>query len=137
ALAQPAAITLNATTTVALDRSLSDIVADYLDLGLAYWEHVIGRPLSIDVGVSVENLNAGYLGFGVITATDYRGRPTGGLIRIDMDADGWGWYLDATPLATEEFLAQADFSYRMSDPHARGQFDLFTVVLHELGHIVG
>ena len=39
---------------------------------------------------------------------------------------GQGWFVDTTPATAEEFMVAAD-----------GQIDLLTVLLHELGHLLG
>lgn len=48
-------------------------------------------------------------------------------VRIDDDAAGFGWYLDATPLDDLEFPAGG----------SSAGIDLLTVVMHELGHAAG
>jgi hypothetical protein len=50
-------------------------------------------------------------------------------ILIDADAAGYGWFVDETPKDDVEF---ADGS---SD--ATGKMDLLTVVMHEIGHVLG
>ena len=55
-----------------------------------------------------------------------------GLITIDADAAGYGWFIDSTPLDNVEFLAGASF-----DPAAMGKVDLLTAVMHEIGHVLG
>jgi hypothetical protein len=54
----------------------------------------------------------------------------GGMLRIDRDAAGIGWFVDPTPGADEEFSGAADSP-------AQGRMDLLTVVIHELGHLLG
>jgi len=62
-----------------------------------------------------------------------------GLIRIDDDAAGWGWFVDSTPSEDEEFMATAsDGQLQASaDSLAAGREDLLTVIMHELGHQLG
>jgi hypothetical protein len=57
---------------------------------------------------------------------------------IDASADGFGWFLDATPLQNEEFTpdGQGQLTALAGGP-AAGKMDLLTVVLHEMGHLVG
>ena len=59
------------------------------------------------------------------------------VILIDDDGFGHGWFVDMTPLIDEEFtfVAGAELSANGSD--ASGRVDLLTVVMHELGHILG
>ncbi len=55
-----------------------------------------------------------------------------GVITIDADAAGYGWFIDATPLDSVEFLAGAAV-----DPSAMSKVDLLSVVAHEIGHALG
>jgi hypothetical protein len=67
------------------------------------------------------------------------GQTIGNSIVIDPTAAGYGWFVDATPLGDSEFhrgnvnglLVANTFS------PALGHMDLETVVLHELGHVLG
>ena len=54
-----------------------------------------------------------------------------GTIQIDTDAAGWGWFVDETPMENSEFDP--------TNPNrpADGKFDLLTVVLHEMAHLLG
>jgi len=51
------------------------------------------------------------------------GEADGTVVRLDADADGWGWFLDTS--ADDAAVA------------ASGRFDLLTVLVHELGHVLG
>jgi len=58
---------------------------------------------------------------------------------IDTNAAGYGWFIDKTPAAHEEFsipAANGEWLAAASSP-AFGKMDLLTVVTHELGHIIG
>jgi len=72
------------------------------------------------------------LGNGIIARTD------GTVIEIDIDAAGHGWFIDATPGESTEFVLAADgvLTARPDGP-ADGRLDLLSVVTHELGHILG
>jgi len=67
------------------------------------------------------------------------GDTTGQNILIDRTAAGWGWYVDATPLANSEFAISLGNGVFAADPAspAAGHMDLLTTVLHELGNAMG
>jgi VCBS repeat-containing protein len=62
-----------------------------------------------------------------------------GTIVIDPTAAGYGWYVDATPFNDTEFNGGTGASGIQALPSspAYGRMDLLTVVMHELGHVVG
>jgi hypothetical protein len=59
-------------------------------------------------------------------------------IVIDPTAAGYGWFIDATP-RQEEFAAMATGQMRRAIDASPidGKMDLLTVVMHELGHVLG
>ena len=67
------------------------------------------------------------------------GRALTNAIQIDVDAAGFGWFVDATPNDNSEFIydvAANQFVAAFGSP-ASQRADLLTVVLHELGHLLG
>ncbi len=66
------------------------------------------------------------------------GEALGTTITLDINAAGYGWFVDATPWASEEF-GQSSAQGLVADPSgpAADRMDLLTVVLHELGHVLG
>jgi hypothetical protein len=60
------------------------------------------------------------------------GAHAGGVIRLDADADGMGWFVDATPNDDAEFTPTS----ATQGVGGRG-VDLLTVVMHELSHELG
>ena len=68
----------------------------------------------------------------------YLGEAEANLIYIDSNAAGYGWFVDPTPAADEEFTATSIAKQLQAvDPQAVDHIDLLTVVEHELGHIAG
>ncbi|MCL4206778.1 MAG: choice-of-anchor D domain-containing protein [Pirellulaceae bacterium] len=62
----------------------------------------------------------------------------GRAILLDRDAAGFGWYLDDTPRSHEEFVRTArTSSLALSTRPAGGRMDMLTVLMHELGHLLG
>jgi hypothetical protein len=71
------------------------------------------------VNVQVVNLGGPYLGFA-----------SGRTIWLDANAAGWGWFVDKTPWSDSEFTTPGDQG-------EQGRMDLLTVLLHEMGHVLG
>ncbi len=66
--------------------------------------------------------------------SDRLGEALPGRIVLDVTAAGQGWFIDATPLADEEFAGEP---LTAIDPDSLGRIDLLTVLLHELAHHLG
>ena len=59
-------------------------------------------------------------------------------IFLDASAKGYGWFIDSTPSQDSEFPVQvAKTEERASSGAAAGKMDLLTVIMHELGHLLG
>jgi autotransporter-associated beta strand protein len=67
----------------------------------------------------------------------YLGKAGSNQIYIDGNAAGYGWFVDSTPMANEEFTSVHGEQERAIDSRAVDKIDLLTVVEHELGHIAG
>jgi PKD repeat protein len=65
------------------------------------------------------------------------GQTYGSTILIDANAAGHGWFVDATPGDDLEFRRTRDGQLRATRPSAAERMDLLSVVLHELGHVLG
>ncbi len=61
----------------------------------------------------------------------------GSLITIDPTAAGFGWFVDSSPFSNEEFASTSNLTLHATTSAAAQGMDLLTVVLHELGHILG
>jgi hypothetical protein len=60
------------------------------------------------------------------------------IVQLDVDAAGYGWFVDTTPWDNEEFTVYAGHELVAAGVSpAEGRVDLLTVVLHELTHILG
>jgi uncharacterized delta-60 repeat protein len=57
------------------------------------------------------------------------GLAAGNTITLDVNAAGWGWFVDATPEEDSEFLMPGDQG-------EQDRMDLLTVLMHELGHLL-
>ncbi len=64
----------------------------------------------------------------------YLGYTIGHTVSIDRHAAGRGWFVDATPLADEEFDGNG---VALAGTAAAGRMDLMTTLLHEMGHVAG
>ncbi len=85
------------------------------------------RELLPGVEVKVVDLEEGILG-----------RAVAGTIYLDVNAAGYGWFVDETPTDNSEFFFDSRLSLiALPDSAAAGHIDLWTVILHELGHLVG
>ncbi|QGQ22044.1 hypothetical protein F1728_04755 [Gimesia benthica] len=66
------------------------------------------------------------------------GRVEGDTIYLDASAAGYGWFVDQTPWDHSEFQYDSQLSLiALPDSEAAGLIDLWTVIRHELGHLLG
>ena len=63
---------------------------------------------------------------------DYLGLTTGSTIVLDVNAAGYGWYIDHTPLDDSEFKGLTPRAVAAAE-----RMDLLTAVMHEMGHVLG
>ncbi len=67
----------------------------------------------------------------------YLGLSGAGVVVIDVNAGGLGWFVDSTPNLDEEFARDANGTYRAVTSQAKGKVDLLSVIVHELAHQLG
>jgi hypothetical protein len=111
-----------------------------LDSAVDYWERLISDPLTVHVSFSKEALAGDLLGVSSKFNEGPNGLPLGGRVQIDNRAGSViGWFVDPTPALNEEFLPG------FTPYHRRGRlgtpagenYDLLTVLNHELAHVLG
>jgi hypothetical protein len=67
------------------------------------------------------------------------GETIGTTVLIDINAAGYGWFIDTTPSDDSEFKRNNGDGEMLATASslAYGDMDLLTVVMHELGHVLG
>ncbi len=106
---------------------------------VARWEDVLGRSAFPTFTVQVEDLPPGQLGEARRVLSTGSSPEERWVIAVDEDADRFGWFVDPTPLRDEEFAKELTSTARVAGEGtaASGRYDLMTVLLHEMGHILG
>jgi len=108
------------------------VLATLADAAITRWA---ATGLSVDQLATLDGIT--------ITVADLGGDQLGhfdnGVLVIDDDAAGRGWFIDATPLDDIEFANMMSGTWLQTDPTAApaGHFDLLTLIMHEIGHGLG
>ena len=110
------------------DAELSVVV----DAAIASWPET-GLSDSEQALIDSATFSITNLAYGVL------GRASGTNIVIDLDGAGHGWFIDVTPDDDVEFETFTSNTERTASAssEAFGRMDLLTVVMHELGHVLG
>ncbi len=110
-----------------------------LQTATALWQSVVVTPTQPTVTIELANLPDGVLGESRVTAWDALGHPTAGVIDLSPNAAGQGWFVNPTPDAGGAFAdaLSSNASVALPGSAAFGHYDLLTVLVHELGHILG
>jgi hypothetical protein len=110
-----------AAPTHQVHRSLRDRqVQPLLTEALARWQ-AAGVDTSALQGIDVRIADLGGLTLG---------RAADGVIWLDDNAAGWGWFVDRTPHSDSEFTGRGNQG-------EKNRMDLLTVLEHEVGHLLG
>jgi len=69
----------------------------------------------------------------------YLGEADGDRILVDRNAEGKGWFVDASPLSDANFVHAKSATRLYTDPTSApaGHVDLLTAIMHEMGHKLG
>ncbi|MEE8450642.1 MAG: hypothetical protein V3R99_01975, partial [Thermoguttaceae bacterium] len=97
------------------DTSLDEV----LEAAVATWQEALSASDPIDIQLVVRDFGNDQLGESQILQLGEDGIPTQGRVILDDDAGGLGWHSEI----------DADV--------ADGKYDLYTVMLHEVGHALG
>ncbi|HET9637578.1 MAG TPA: cadherin-like domain-containing protein, partial [Allosphingosinicella sp.] len=93
----------------------------------------------VDAGATAAQVDAmRAVQFGIVDMSGiFLGSSTHGVVNIDTDGAGKGWFVDSTPGEDSEFGGSGTKLTAVSGGSADGKIDLLTVVMHELGHQIG
>ncbi len=94
-----------------------------------YWLNA-GAPAALLNSLTID---IGNLPVGVAAET------VGSQITLSANGAGWGWFVDPNPTSEADFTATSDpneFTANAGSP-AAGKLDLLTVLIHEMGHVLG
>lgn len=110
------------------------------EASILVWEQLILDPFDVEVNLSKQSIAGDFLAFSTDFVASSEGLPQSASIVVDDRVDAtFGWFVDSTPLTAEEYLAPRGNTYfppNIRNP-AANLYDLFTVLNHEIGHVLG
>jgi len=130
---QPSPLTLETPSTLPqgsaallTDQKLSPIVAEAI--------HRLETSAGSEAGTILENVTVEIADL----PGDRLGQSSGNHVWIDLDAAGYGWFVDTTPWDDLEFSRRTgtDTLTATLDSAARRRVDLLTTLMHEFGHVL-
>jgi hypothetical protein len=133
-------IPAHAITIQASLAGFNTLEAGVFEAAFDYWERTILDPFTVNLTMQKTNLAGDLLSLSSDFLEGANGLPAGASVLIDTrEGSAFGWFIDPTPEANEEFVSTDDPSYFPGRrPGPAGQdFDLLTIVHHELAHILG
>ena len=103
---------------------------------------IVDAAIDIWAGTGLTTSQLEQLQASTVTIADLSGARLGAAlgssIVIDVNAAGYGWFVDPTPDQNEEFTDLGGHGLLgVAESAAAGRMDLLTVILHELGHMRG
>ncbi|WP_154898260.1 Calx-beta domain-containing protein [Gimesia maris] len=101
-----------------------------IDAAVNEWKEELGVE-NLNIQVVVTDLAEQQLGGGQLLELDDNGIPIRGRVYIDDDATGIGWYSSIEDSSFDEN------GLALPGSAAEGHYDLYSVLLHEIGHVVG
>lgn len=126
-LLQVSALPQITTKTSALTQSQADVMLQTVVQGVSPDLSKEEQQRLSDIKVEVVDLEGAALG-----------QPKASTIYIDINAAGYGWFVDQTPLDHSEYHYDSQLSLiALPGSEAEGLIDLWTVIRHELGHLLG
>jgi hypothetical protein len=140
AVSSPAAAQVNVTVVGALgdldgDGDGGTGEAAVLQTAVACYAARIGTNRNFTLNIFTSDLSGGTIGQGATTAVNGAGVPTAGRVTMDTPRT---YFVDPTPLVSSEFTPDALSQWRFTNgTGAASGTDLFSVVIHEVGHALG
>ncbi|QDU49595.1 hypothetical protein [Gimesia panareensis] len=126
-LLQVSALPQITTKTSSLTQSQADVMLQTVVQGVSPDLSKEEQQRLSDIKVEVVDLEGAALG-----------QAKASTIYIDINAAGYGWFVDQTPLDHSEYHYDSQLSLiALPGSEAEGRVDLWTVIRHELGHLLG